>query len=234
MDKIIGECRTYSDQVDTHEHPYAQLILPLQGNLFIQTHFDQFTLNEQQLFWLPPCCLHTFYSNDRNEFLVLDIPTFCFSANLSGSEQKGVRQDLDDRWQALRFLILSEIRQSHYSLNELFHYAQRLLKIENTPKSIRYIQANYDRSLSIETLANIEGYTFTYYCEWFKTLTGVSPKQYIQTLRLNKAKELLRETDLPVWQIAQQVGYTHHASLTRLFQQLEQTTPQAYRQQTRN
>lgn len=55
----------------------------------------------------------------------------------------------------------------------------------------------------------------------------------MQLLRLDRAKTLLRETNLSILQIAQQVGYDHHTSLTRLFKQLEQTTPQAYRQRTR-
>lgn len=52
---------------------------------------------------------------------------------------------------------------------------------------------------------------------------------YIQKLRLQEAKQLLRETNYSMLAIAQQVGYEHQASLTRIFKQFEGMTPYAYR-----
>lgn len=48
-------------------------------------------------------------------------------------------------------------------------------------------------------------------------------------MRLNKAKELLRDTDLPILHIAIQVGLEHQSSLTRLFQKYEEITPSQFR-----
>ncbi len=233
---ILGEYRTYSDLAYTHHHVFAQLILPLQGTLFIETSLHNFELDESRLFFLPPKCQHTFYAKSNNRFLVLDIPNFMLAAEETSKIQGGLSTVLDERWQALRFLMVSEV--SHQStanqdLTNLFHYAYRLLRREYTPCSIQYIQANYHEPLELQKLAELEGYNLTYYCEWFKKLTGVTPKTYIQALRLKKAKELLVDTDLSIFQIAQQVGYEHHSSLTRLFQQCEKMTPLAYRQQTR-
>ena len=75
-DRILGEIRTYGDRANTHAHAFAQLILPLQGLLFIQTDAYDLKLEESRLFFLPPQCQHTFYAHQRNEFLVLDVPHF--------------------------------------------------------------------------------------------------------------------------------------------------------------
>jgi AraC-like DNA-binding protein len=233
LNTIIGECRTYSDRIDTHDHVYAQLLLPLQGSLFIQTASHQFELQPSHLFFLPPHCQHTFYANDRNQFLVLDIPTMGFNYGFVQNND-GVKAVLDDRWYALRQLILAEINQPDYSLTELLQYAYRLLKTETRSRSIQYIHENYHRSITLPKLANLEGYNATYYCEWFKAITGTTVKQYIQTLRFDRAKHLLQETDRSVTQIAQEVGYEHPASLTRLFKQFGELSPQTYRQHTRN
>ncbi|MGB4440463.1 MAG: helix-turn-helix domain-containing protein, partial [Sedimentibacter sp.] len=48
----------------------------------------------------------------------------------------------------------------------------------------------------------------------------VSPTEYIQKLRVQRAKELLRYTDLNLIQIANEVGYNHNSSLTRVFKLL--------------
>lgn len=233
---IVGERRIYSDFIDTHEHVFAQLILPLQGSLFIKTSTYQFELNSSSLFFLPPSCQHTFYAKNNNEFLVLDIPNWIFSGEDINKISGGLSTRLDERWQALRLLMLSEVDRNltpSQNLTNLFHYASTLLLREYKPRSIQYIHENYHQSLEISRLAELEGYNLTYYCEWFKKITGTSPKAYIQNLRLKKAKELLACTHLTILQIAQQVGYEHHSSLTRLFQQSENITPVVYRQQSR-
>jgi AraC-like DNA-binding protein len=233
LETIVGECRTYSDRIDTHDHDYAQLLLPLDGNLFIQTVSQSVQLQRSHLFFLPPHCQHRFHANDRNQCLVLDIPQFAQFSPPDQAREGGIKLEIDDRWQALRQLLLTEISRTDYSLTELVQYAYRLLHSEPHYPSIQYIQDNYMRSISLRELANIEGYNLTYYCEWFKSITGTTPKHHIQTLRLNQAKQLLSETDWPILHIAQQVGYEHQASLTRLFKQFGQPTPQAYRRQTR-
>lgn len=233
---IVGERRTYSNLAHTHDHSFAQLILPLQGNLFIETSLHQFELDDSRLFFLPPKCQHTFYAKQNNEFIVLDIPSFMIVGEESRKLQGGLSTVLDERWQAIRFLMVSEINQEKISdrnLTPLFHYAYNLLQRDYTPRSIQYIHAHYHESLELQTLAELEGYNLTYYCEWFKRFTGVTAKTYIQQLRLQKAKELLAHTNLSISQIAQQVGYEQHSSLTRLFQQYEKVTPLTYRQQSR-
>ena len=88
--------------------------------------------------------------------------------------------------------------------------------------------------MSIAHLAQLEGYTLSHYSEWFKARTGKSPKDYVNTLRLQQAKQLLEHTELPIFRIAQDVGFAQASSLTRLFRQRDRLTPQQYRQQIRN
>lgn len=236
LNQIIGERRTYSDIACTHSHAYAQLLLPLRGTLFIETHSHRFELDPSCLFFLPPGCQHHFYSRSSNEFLVLDIPSFLVASGDWQPYSGGLCTELDDRWQALCLLLLSELNQTaqvQQNLMPLFQYGYGLLTQKRLPRSLQYIHNNLHQSLPLQQLAALEGYNLTYYCEWFKKLTGLSPKAYLQNLRLQKAKELLSQTDFSITEIALQVGYEHPASLTRLFQQLENLTPLAYRQQSR-
>ena len=94
---------------------------------------------------------------------------------------------------------------------------------------MHYIHQHYCRPLEVAQLAKIEGYSFSYYSEWFKAKTGKSPKVYIQDLRLKQAKDLLQHTDLSIYQIAQYVGFEQASSLTRLFKQREGISPRCYR-----
>jgi AraC-like DNA-binding protein len=230
---IVGECRTYSDRPHTHAHEFAQLILPLQGRLSIATAQNQLELDPSRLFFLPPHCPHSFHSKATNRFLVLDVSQHFLEPSFALTDELSL--PMDDRWDTVRSLLLFEVQQSSSSdLASLFRYIQGLLQRQVTPRSIQFLHTNLHQTLNLNQLAQLEGYTPTYYCDWFKKQTGTTPNAYLQSLRLQRAKELLADTDLSILQIAQQVGYEHHSSLTRLFQKLERTTPIAYRHQNRN
>jgi AraC-like DNA-binding protein len=234
LTSIVVECRTYSELACTHLHSYGQLILPLEGTLLIETSAYQFELDTAHLFFLPPDCLHTFYARYRNKFLVLDIPAPLLPRQGTGGTPEGQATVLDERWQALRFLLLTEAGRNNPALTHLFQYAyHQLLGLNLQSRSLQYIHKHYQQALDLPTLAALEGFNPTYYSEWFKKETGLTVTAYLQKLRLDEAKKLLQHTDLSLAQIAQQVGYQHHASLTRLFQQYEQITPSTYRRQSR-
>lgn len=63
----------------------------------------------------------------------------------------------------------------------------------------------------------------------FKAATGLSLIEYLQNLRIEQAKALLETTDLPVEEIAAQVGYADTSFFRRLFKRLVGLTPVAYR-----
>lgn len=52
-------------------------------------------------------------------------------------------------------------------------------------------------------------------------MTGKSPKAYINELRVQEAKRLLRATSLSITMISQEIGFEHHSSFTRWFIRLE-------------
>ncbi|HEY9734949.1 MAG TPA: AraC family transcriptional regulator [Trichocoleus sp.] len=232
MDHLVGECRTYSALIDTHDHPYAQLLLPLQGALFIETPEGDLTLDESCLVYLSPHCQHSFFARDTNQFVVLDIPKAAISVEALATTPTCIQQRMDERWRAVRSLIREDLRAgnpSNSGLRYLVGYALSLLPAQQRPRSQQHILDHYDQPLTVEFLARMEGYTVGYFCEWFKKLTGQTPNAYLQQVRLDKAKELLTHSDLPILEIAQAVGYEHHASLTRLFRQREGCSPQQYR-----
>ncbi|MFZ7103208.1 MAG: AraC family transcriptional regulator [Peptococcaceae bacterium] len=223
LKEIICEKRTYSNIANTHAHPFAQLILPLEGNLSIQTAACRLKIDKEHLFFLPPGCSHTFQAQNNNQFLVLDIPQILLPSVCSQQVNKEIHHTLDQRWQAIRFLLLNETRP--HALTDLLRYALRFLTRGATPVSIQYIHDHLDAKITIDRLAALEHFNPSYYCNWFQQQTGLTPNRYIQELRLSKAKDLLLETDFSLLEISQLVGYEHQSSLTRLFQKYEGMSP---------
>ncbi|MCQ6562809.1 helix-turn-helix transcriptional regulator [Paenibacillus mendelii] len=229
--ELIAERRTYTASQVTHSHSYAQLILPLQGELSIEAASEHFLLDEQQLLYVPPECKHTFHSTMNNEFLVLDIPPVMIPSDRLN--HKGIPYSFNNKWRGIRYLILNELDQLAVrpALKELYPYISHHLLYERQPRSIQYIHEHYDKNITVQQLAALEHYNRSYFTDWFLKETGKTPSVYLQEVRLNKAKQLLRDTKLGMLQIALQVGLEHQSSLTRLFNKMEGTTPSHYRKE---
>jgi len=231
LESIKCERRVYDSRLNSHAHSYAQLILPMHGMLYIETNSKKLTLREDHLFFLPPDCQHTFGSEQSNEFLVLDISDKMLN-KYDMEKMMGGREFLfDDRWKAIRYLLLNEAdnKEGTGSLNDLFLYCYHFIADGNIPPSIKYINDHFTEDIDLKKLADIEHYNICYYSEWFKNNLKVSPVEYIQNLRVRKAKELLLNTNLSILQIAQMIGYKHNSSFTRVFKDLEKITPAEFR-----
>lgn len=86
-----------------------------------------------------------------------------------------------------------------------------------------------DNNLTLEGIADECGVSSVYVSRYFKDQTGYTLMKYIDTLRMNKAKELLKNTNLVIKEILQQVGYVDEANFMRKFKKNEGITPTQYR-----
>ena len=69
----------------------------------------------------------------------------------------------------------------------------------------------------------------SYLSTFFKENTGDTFLNYLTHYRIDKAKELLRTTNISVTDIAAQVGYASSNNFARIFKKIEQITPSQYR-----
>lgn len=92
-------------------------------------------------------------------------------------------------------------------------------------KSISYINNNYIKDISIKELADMEKISISGYRSSFTKIMGISPKQYIITLRISYAANLLQFTDKPISEIASQCGYDDLSYFYRLFKKNTGLTP---------
>jgi two-component system response regulator YesN len=94
-----------------------------------------------------------------------------------------------------------------------------------------YVEANYGGDLSLDAIAHKLGITGPYLSSYFKEKTGTNFSDYIYTVRMNKATEMLIETDLLIQDIASLVGYFTVASFNRVFKRYTGMTPSEFRRQ---
>lgn len=70
-----------------------------------------------------------------------------------------------------------------------------------------FIKKNYSQKLSLEELAELGGFNMNYFSELFKKETGKTFTAYVTDVRMEEAKKLLRDTGMPVYEVAEAVGY---------------------------
>ena len=93
-----------------------------------------------------------------------------------------------------------------------------------------YVLENYMRRISLSELARELNFSLTYVSLTFKKDTGVSFRDYLARVRMEKACNLLRRTNKTVSEIASRVGYTDDTFFYKSFKKLVGTSPSAYRE----
>lgn len=120
----------------------------------------------------------------------------------------------------------------------LCHYTALPVDIQErshgfTPRQMHhlvdFILAHVSENLSLEALAQQVGFSSYHFARVFRETTGTSPHQFVQWQRVERAKQLLRETDVPLAQVALESGFANQSHLTHVFKRFLNLTPRVYR-----
>lgn len=98
--------------------------------------------------------------------------------------------------------------------------------------SIQYINQHYFEHLTLDQVAGVVSLSPTYLSGLFKAEVGQTFKEYIVSLRIARGKQLLQQTDLPLAEIAQMIGFDTQQYFNRVFKKKTGMTPLQYRNQT--
>ncbi|WP_165838253.1 helix-turn-helix domain-containing protein [Pokkaliibacter plantistimulans] len=100
---------------------------------------------------------------------------------------------------------------------------------------MHFLFENFSRDIAMAEVASLVGMSDSVFSRFFKPpffkqSSGNSFVRYLNTLRINRAAELLHSTDLPVSNICFEVGFNNLSNFNRQFIQRQKVTPTAYRQ----
>lgn len=94
---------------------------------------------------------------------------------------------------------------------------------------LEYVNNNYEKNICLTDCANQFHISPNHLTRMFKKYTGVSYIIYLNELRIKKAGELLKDTDLPIKEIAQQVGYNNLNYFYKNFNMITGITPKLFK-----
>ncbi|MEF2246503.1 helix-turn-helix domain-containing protein [Paenibacillus sp. IITD108] len=159
---------------------------------------------------------------DRNIFFAAPsddlLPLFHMARNEIAAQRSGYEVYIASLLLQILTVISRNYLQSRFT-------SRQLETQTNFDLAITYIHSNYDKPITIPEIAHIAGLSISRYIQVFKQQIGTTPKDYIVKYRLNKAKELLFETNLTIRQISVIVGFSDQLYFSRMYRKVEGICP---------
>jgi len=112
---------------------------------------------------------------------------------------------------------------------ELVYSSQDAKKITQIRPAINYIDANYDKPISLAEIARASHLSVSRLAHIFKEQMGITIIDYLTSVRIERAKQLLLATDQNCTEICFEVGYNNQSYFTRTFKGLVGMTPRQFR-----
>lgn len=120
--------------------------------------------------------------------------------------------------------IVNQYRIENAGQPEDDRYADQLIR-----DAVAEIKGSFHEKLNLTELAGMYYLSYVQFSRRFKAATGATPQAYIAGLRLNKAKTLLSDTDMPIKQVAQNCGFGSEYYFSNFFRKYCLMSPSQYR-----
>ena len=100
----------------------------------------------------------------------------------------------------------------------------------NLRRAKEFINEHLDQDLTLAGIAESVGLSQFHFARAFKLTTNTTPQQYLTERRVQRAKQLLSESDLPLVEVSVRAGFKSQSHFTTLFRRFTGTTPKVWRQ----
>lgn len=100
-------------------------------------------------------------------------------------------------------------------------------------EAIRFIENNFDQDINLEAVAGYVHLNTQYFCRYFKSQTGINFTDYLSSLKIKKAKEMLLHTNKNITEISMSLGYADSSYFSKVFLKAVGMTPNKFRAQNK-
>jgi AraC family transcriptional regulator len=130
---------------------------------------------------------------------------------------------------SLTTTLAAHLIQHYCTVKQPIRDEARGLPAYQVQRAIDYIHSYLDRNIQLTDIATAPGMSQYYFARSFQQATGISPYQYLLGCRIERAKQLLKQPELAIADIALQCDFNSQSHLHQHFRKITGITPKAYR-----
>ncbi|MDC0714394.1 AraC family transcriptional regulator [Stigmatella sp. ncwal1] len=161
-------------------------------------------------------------------------PSLASAVQLLISESTSTRPGATVVMSRLADILLVQAIRTHIAVGGCQKHGLCALADPQIAKALSLIHERPAESWTVESLAAAVALSRSGFAARFSSLVGDPPLEYLARWRMTKAAQLLRESTLPLSEVAEHAGYHSEASFNRAFKRWEGIAPGAYRRERRN
>lgn len=217
--------------IKPHSHDKYEFVYFYSGKGTICYGEEKFDFSARSYFLMEPQVIHSHYYSEQSNCLIVwfeakDKPDLTSTAESDTSITisslcNRIRTELEDK--ALNYDKMINALANEIILTLIRNRAGKEKEEVNIDYLLRntvaYIDEYFTTPLKIYDLASSCGYSADHYRVVFKKATGATPKEYIMEKRLNLAVDLLKNSDMPVHEIAYHCGFEYESQFSRYFKE---------------
>ncbi|MCI9440485.1 MAG: AraC family transcriptional regulator [Ruminococcus sp.] len=237
-----------------HWHRSVELFAVYEGNLEFYLNEQAYPLRTGEFILVNSNEIHSIDSPNPNRTIVLQIPLKTFEDYYTGEQyirfthtprakdgevmrlireiyasyeerMCGYEMKVKGLYYMLLYLLVTEYRETDVTPDMV----KRNKKLNRLSLITNYIKENYASDLSLETLAEVFGYSPTYLSRMFQKYAGINYKSYLQSIRLERAFQELANTGHTISEVALDNGFPNSKALAKAFQKKYGILPSEYR-----
>lgn len=233
-----------------HKHDYYQIYYVISGEGDFIVGNESVKMGRGMYLFTRPNDIHGISSTrdvDGNPLRMLEVKYVVFDNELEESlNQIPIVCQGTDNIEEMLGLVFKEgidtlpwyLEIATHTFIAVLYYMIRFQKIElsTNPKKSKVvdqikenIQENYRNEISLDHLAKFVGHSKNYICKTFKENTSMTINLYLNKVRIDKAAELLLNTDCDVAEIGRKVGYNNIFHFIKTFKKIVGTSPGNFR-----
>jgi len=216
------------------------IIVKYEGETVYTSNGKEHVSNLNNIVILPKSCSYSWKCVKAGHFLSIefDSPSVCneiFAFPISNGEKivKAIKRLELEKVQKKEYIRLECIKEVYSIILTLLQAQPHKYipsdKQQKIMPALDFIAQNYSQKLQNDDLAKLCGLSTVYFRKLFKEATGTSPIEYIQTLKIEKAKEILKSDYGSIGDIALELGYQNIYDFSRAFKKLVGVSPKKFR-----
>lgn len=242
------ETHPKTEEFPLHYHPSYELFIVVKGGTTLLVDDKLISVNQKEIVLLRPDIVHKNVGENQHDRYSIHITNEYLLSHFSAPLAKSLAEPFDNNkltvtdsaFEAILDLLKRIEKNPRYAC---IHTAEIItlltdkrnlqtvntdIQLKTTDNILEYIRKNYASIAGLDDIADHVHISKQYLCQRFKKETGVTVSDYLNSIRINNACEMLRRGKYNITQTAVLCGYNSVPYFCRVFKDIMHMTPKEY------